>query len=338
MKGLFARAPGQLDILDLPRPEPGSYEAVVRTEACAICNSTDTKLLHGQFFAGTWPLLLGHESVGRIVEIGEGVRNYALGDRVLRGRLDDRHVPYPGGRSCWGGFAEYTVVTDVWARDGADYNAWPHAQQVVPAEIAPADATLLIMLKEDLNAITSMDVPGRSVAIVGTGPVAEAMTVFARLLGARTVTVWGRSDRRADRFRSLGVDAYVVGTTRPQAVSAIMARGGFERVIEAVGSSEVLALCLNLAAPDGSIGLYGIPPENAPYAEGQTADPRVFWLRVNEAAVHDQILQWVAEGTVRLSDWVGHTLPWQDYQRGFELIWSKQASKVVLTFPSSADA
>lgn len=338
MKGLFVHAPGRLDILDLPRPEPGPYEAVVRTEACSICNSTDTKLLHGQFFPGTWPLLLGHESVGRIVRLGEGVRNYAVGDRVLRGRLDDRHVPYPGGRSCWGGFAEYTIVMDVWARDGAGYNAWPHPQQIVPPEIEPADATLLITLKENLSTIANMDVRGRSVAIIGTGPVAEAMTICARLLGAHMVTVWGRSERRAKRFHILGADAYVVGDAWPHEVGTIMARGGFDRVVEAVGSREALAWCLNLAAPDGRIGIYGIPPEDAPYAECQTADPRVFWPRVDEAAVHDQMLRWVAEGQVCLSDWVSQTLPWQDYRRGFELIWSKQATKVVLTFEPSGDA
>ena len=114
MKGLFVLQPGQLSIEELPQPVPGPFQALVKTEACAICNSTDTKLMDGEFFPGTWPLLLGHETVGRIVALGDRVRHFKLGDRVLRGNISDQQVNVPGGRSCWGGFAEYTLVTDVW--------------------------------------------------------------------------------------------------------------------------------------------------------------------------------------------------------------------------------
>ena len=102
-------------------------------EACAICNSTDHKLMAGEFFSGTFPMLLGHESVGRVVQVGERVRSFRVGDRVLRSTLRDGHVPYPGGRSRWGGFVEKAIVTDVWAEKGLPYNAFPHPQQIVPA-------------------------------------------------------------------------------------------------------------------------------------------------------------------------------------------------------------
>lgn len=84
MKGLFVTAPGKMDILEIPTPEPGPFEALVKTEACAICNSTDTKVIHGKFVSGTWPVLLGHETVGRIVKLGEQVRSFKVGPGITR--------------------------------------------------------------------------------------------------------------------------------------------------------------------------------------------------------------------------------------------------------------
>src|SRR4029434_7792599 len=123
-------------------------------------------------------------------------------------------------------------------RDSRDYGTVAHPQQSVPDAINPVEATTLIMLKENLSLIHNSDVSGHTVAIVGTGPAAQAEALFARLLGASAVGVFARSVRQAERFAALGVDAYVVGDESPQIVRTIMASGGFERVFEAVGSRE----------------------------------------------------------------------------------------------------
>ena len=131
MKGIFVVDKNKIDILDLPEPELKPYEALVQVEACAICNSTDWKLIEGEFFRGNYPMLLGHESVGRVIRIGEKVRSYRVGDRVLRSTLRDEHIPFQGGRSCWGGFVEKAIVVDVWAEQGLTYNTFAHPQQIV---------------------------------------------------------------------------------------------------------------------------------------------------------------------------------------------------------------
>jgi len=332
MKGLFVLQPGQLSIEELPQPVPGPFQALVKTEACAICNSTDTKLMYGEFFLGTWPLLLGHETIGRIVALGDRVRHFNVGDRVLRGNLSDQQVGVPGGRSCWGGFAEYTLVTDVWARDDSPNRPESHAQQVVPAGIDPVEATALIMLKENLSLLYNSDVAGRSVAIVGTGPAAQAETIFARALGAQRVVVFGRSNRHAARFSALGADEYMAGDKVSKPVGALLQAGGFDRVFEAVGSREALAHCLELVSANGTVCVYGIPPQSEPYSATDQADPRVTWPKVAEAEANDHLLKLVASGEVHLDEWISHVLPWQEFQQGFDLIWGKVANKVVLTF------
>jgi threonine dehydrogenase-like Zn-dependent dehydrogenase len=75
-----------------------------------------------------------------------------------------------------------------------------------------------------------------------------------------------------------------------------------------------------------------VAPASAPHPEGALADPRVYRSRVVEAEAHEQLLAWVADGKVRLADWISHSMPWTDYQRGFEMVQDKRAIKVALTF------
>jgi threonine dehydrogenase-like Zn-dependent dehydrogenase len=83
---------------------------------------------------------------------------------------------------------------------------------------------------------------------------------------------------------------------------------------------------------DGRINLYGVAPESEPYLADEEKDPRVFRGPVAEAEEHERLLAWVAEGKVDLSQWISHEMPWADYQRGFEMVATKKANKVVLTF------
>jgi threonine dehydrogenase-like Zn-dependent dehydrogenase len=338
MKGLFVVERDRTEILDLPEPEIGPYEALVQVEACGICNSTDWKIIEGEFVSGTYPILLGHESCGRVIAVGEKVRSFQVGDRVLRSRLQDAHVPYPGGRSCWGGFVERAIVKDVWAEQEVSYNAFPHDQQIVPCDWTPVEAVASITLKETLSCLRNSDVrTGMSLAIVGTGPVGQTLAHFAVLSGIRPVVVFGRRPRWAETFAQLGVDGYVAvrgpaGDSVPPPVQALLDGGGFDRAIEAVGARSALSKCLEVVKPGGRVNLYGIAPESEPYLPEEEADPRVFRGKVAEAEVHEQMLEWVAQGKVKPADWISHQMPWTDYQRGFDMTARKEANKVVLIF------
>jgi threonine dehydrogenase-like Zn-dependent dehydrogenase len=151
-------------------------------------------------------------------------------------------------------------------------------------------------------------------------------------LGAKSVVVFGRSPAWKDRMVKLGADAYVSGQEQPALVNTILKEGGFERVLEAVGSRAALSQCIQLAGTNGKVGIYGIPTESEPYAEMDLKNPIVGSPRVAEAEVHEQLLDMIQQGQVILSDWVSQTLPWQEFALGFERVWRKEANKVVLTF------
>jgi threonine dehydrogenase-like Zn-dependent dehydrogenase len=323
MKGLFVLDKGRLGFLDMPVPEPGPYDALVRIRACGICNSTDRKLMENAFCPGPFPALLGHESVGEVVRVGEKVRSYHEGDLVLRPGLTDAEVGVPGARSVWGGFAEMGLVQDVWAQQGQKDNAFPHPQQIVPRGIDPELAVAMITLKETMSCLRSTAVePGQSLGIVGTGPVAEALAFFARQRGIAPIVVLGRNPVHRDRMLAAGATEYLTDDDRM--------RSRLDRVIEAVGSRAALRRALEVCRPEGRVNVYGVAPEYEPYDPGDMADPRVFVGRVAEAEEHDELLGLVAGGTVRLSDWVDRVLPWTDYELGFALVAERRARKVVL--------
>ena len=146
------------------------------------------------------------------------------------------------------------------------------------------------------------------------------------------VVVFGRRPAWAERFAALGADAYVAGDDFPTEVRAILDGGGFDRVIEAAGTWSALSRCLQVVRSDGRVNLYGIAPESEPYLSAEESDPRIFRSKVAEAEVHDRLSDWIVQGKIRLADWISHEMPWTDYRRGFEMVKSKRANKVVLTF------
>jgi threonine dehydrogenase-like Zn-dependent dehydrogenase len=334
MKALLVTGVGKMALAELPLPDLRPYEALVKVEACGICNSTDHKLMMGTFVPGPFPAALGHESVGKIIRMGEKVRYFSPGQRVLRSVLFDRHVP--GGRSVWGGFAEYAVVVDARAlrEDGSgELVHWSAAkQQVVPESITPAQASALITLKETLSCLQNLGVTaGSAVAVVGTGPVAQAFSFEARLLGADPVTVFGRRAEWAARFVALGVHHYVTSEDWPREVVQRVSGRGFDFVIEAVGSSQALSKALKLAGSSGKVGLYGVTPQDDPWNPAERNLPQVSQPRVEEADVHQLMLDWVALGKINLDDWWTGIVPWTEYERGFELVEQNHSAKIILT-------
>jgi threonine dehydrogenase-like Zn-dependent dehydrogenase len=304
-------------------------------DACAICNSTDLKLLKGEFCPGPFPTVLGHESTGTVVEVGPQVANFRKGDRVFRPRLADEHVE--GGRSTWGGFAEYGIVADKWAQDGVEYlhhadDYRAHDQQKLMLDVEPALATGMVTLMETLDYMRGCGAaPGKSVAIVGSGPVGQAFALFAKLLGAGPVVAFGRRAVHAERFGQVArADAYVWEGPYPNEVEQVLADGGFDIVVEAVGSRAALDKCLELVADAGAACCYGVAPGSEPYTDAQQSDPRMRSVAVMEGRAQKQLVEFVKRGDVRLEDWVTHTLPMTEYSRAFDMVAGGEATKMAL--------
>ena len=111
MRAIAVVTPNQVELIQLDPPKPGPYQALVKTDVACLCNATDGKLVTGHFpGVDKYPLVLGHEGTGMVQEVGEKVRNFKPGDRVIGGLLFDFSDPkYASG---WGGFCDLTLAND----------------------------------------------------------------------------------------------------------------------------------------------------------------------------------------------------------------------------------
>ena len=319
MKAAVITEPGRLEIAEVPDPASGPYQALVRMLACGTCSATDLKIIDGKFGPTDYPVILGHESVGEVIEVGERVANLDVGDHVLR-----PCAVYPGEMlgefsSGWGGFAELGLVTDREAQvaDGLEPTAYAGFQQVVPGEVNPADATMLITLKETLSWLQDLDLePGDEVLVIGDGSVGLSFAHWAKVLGAATVAVAGHHDDRLERAFSIGADL-AINTREQDLAEALQSAGGpakFHAVIDCVGGSESLHQAMSLVTSGGTVSPYGTQPrEKYPVDFGRGGGSyRIQFAYGGEGRAHEQMLDAVRLGLVAPSDYYSHEMPFEE--------------------------
>ncbi len=192
----------------------------------------------------------------------------------------------------------------------------------------------MITLMETLDcaANTCHVKPGHSVAIVGTGPVGQAFALFARLLGADSVHVFGRTNRALERFQQIGrCDSFTIDDEYTPDARRILDSGGFDISIEAVGSPDGLQKAFILAGSKGVVYVYGVCGDDDPFQQEILARNNVKQAGATEGRIQQRLVNFIEAGRVDLNDWGSHILPLSACQEGFDLVRHKEAVKVVLT-------
>ncbi len=209
MRAAVYRGQGRVVVEEVPVPEIGPGEALVRVSACGICGTDIKKIEHG-FIAP--PLILGHEVAGTIVAVGEGVGKRKPGDRVVsfhhlpcgqcfycQRRLFSQCSRYKtvgltaGFQPSGGGFAEY-VRAMPWIVEGG--------MVPIPAGVSFEEATFVEPLNTCMKAVEKARVAaGEQVAVLGQGPIGMLLLMLSRHLGAEAVTSDPLPARRAASLR-----------------------------------------------------------------------------------------------------------------------------------------
>lgn len=336
---------GEVRAQEVPMPKIGEYDALVKIAACAFCNGTDRHIIEGTFpFISPLPVILGHESVGQVVEVGAKVRNYKPGDWVFRPMAVYADVPGVPNIN-WGGFAEYGIVSDGKAisEDKAGRplaGSWT-MQQIIPEEIDPIEATTLITVKETLSALRIAGLrSGQSLLIFGSGPVGMSFALCGKMLGASPVVLVGRRDERLQQTLDFGVDVVINASKEDVVQRARELSGGmgFDLVIEAVGSYELVNLAVKTVAHRGTVGLYGVPPLPMDKFQQFRLDYRgtpgnwsLSFLNPDEPSTHETVCGWAKHGLLPMQRFITHTMLLHDIHRAYELVKEGDAIKVVLT-------
>ncbi len=344
MLGYAALKEGGSALVRVPIPQVEPYQALVRMRACGVCNGTDSKILHHTFkLFDQYPTLLGHEGVGEVVRLGEKARHLRVGDLVLLPFVEGTLAGYSSG---WGAYCEYAVVCDgeSMREDGLTPPDSAAAQSVLPRDMDPVEATMIVTFREVLSSLPRFGISGgERVVVYGAGPVGLSFVKFLKRRGCTVISVEVTKEK-ADRAKAFGAD-YAIDSTQTEVVPFVRALfpDGVEAVIDAVGVNSLINQAMELIANHGKICSYGISPKlnmnidwsRAPY--NWSVNFVQFPEKAEEAAMHQEVMEMIAQGDLVPRDFISLVLPLQEIQTAFDLVEQRKTDlKTVIEFNEMA--
>ncbi len=266
MRALVFEGPNKISLQQMPVPKPGYGEVVIRITLTTICG-TDLHILKGEYPVKPG-LILGHEPVGVIHEIGPGVTGYGLGERVLVGAIT------PCGQCGFclaGSWSQCSGPLGGWKFGNtingaqAEYLMVPHAQAnlaKIPDELTDEQVLLLAdIASTGLSAAEKANLKfGDSVAVFAQGPIGLCATAGAKLKGAGLVIAVESDPARIAMAKKMGAN-FVLNFLESDVVSEIhrLTGGrGVDVAIEALGAQETFENCLRVLRPGGTLSSLGV--------------------------------------------------------------------------------
>ncbi|MEM1929262.1 MAG: zinc-dependent alcohol dehydrogenase family protein [Thermofilaceae archaeon] len=338
MKALVLHGVRDLRFEEVPTPEVGEGEVLLRVGACGICG-TDIHFYRGEWRVKT-PLIPGHEFSGVVEEVGPGVDWIEEGEHVVAEpnitcghcyycRMERRNFYCPNIRAVGvdvaGAFAEYVKVP---AANVYSVPRWMSFEEA--ALVEPIACCVRGLYNVGLE-------PGDTVAVVGAGPIGLLMVQLAKMWGASRVYAVDLIDRRLSLARQLGADV-AINTGREDPVEVL--RGdtegiGVDVAIEAVGSSKAIELAVKLARRGGRVLIFGVAPES------DVLQLRPFELYDKELMMvasyrspytFQRAVRIASSGRVMLRPIISHVLPLERGVEAFRMVDEKKEDvvKVVL--------
>lgn len=324
---------------DVPKPVAGINDVLIKVKRTAICG-TDMHIWKWDEWAQKTipvPMIVGHEFVGEIVELGENVSGFEIGQivsgegHVVCGRCRNcmagrRHVCAHSegiGVNRPGAFAEYMVLPAA--------NVWIH-HQGIDLDVA----SLFDPFGNAVHTALQFDVLGEDVLITGAGPIGAMAAAVCKHAGARHVVITDLNDKRLKLAKTLGATR-TVNVTRENLADVQAELGmteGFDVGLEMSGAEAGFASMIDNMCHGGKVANLGLP------AGGMSIDWHkvIFNMLTLKGVYGREIFEtWYKmsvfiESGLDLSPIISHRLPASRFQEGFEAMAAGEASKVVLNW------
>lgn len=256
--------PELISIDEVPMPEPGEGEVLVRIAACGICAS-DLHVVDGTTPGGPAPLILGHEAAGLVEALGPGVTSWSQGDRValLMARVCGACSACGTGRET---LCERLEIPGI-DRDGvqAEHAVVRERDLVAVPEGVPLEqaAILTDAVATPFHAMRRSGLQsGMSVAIYGLGGLGMHALLLARTLGASWIAAVDLDPANLERALAWGADEAIdAGSDRPAREVRARSGGGVDRAFELVGSPSSQSQAVKSLRPGGRLTVVGLTPQ-----------------------------------------------------------------------------
>ena len=340
MKALVKASPEKgIWMQDVPMPKVGINDVLIKIKKTAICG-TDLHIYKWDDWAQRTiktPMTIGHEYMGEVVDMGSGVKNIKIGDRVT----GEGHIACGHCRNCRRGklhVCENTIGIGV-NRDGsfAEYLSLP-AENVVHLDSRVSDEMASIMDPFGNATHTALSFPliGEDVLITGAGLIGTMATAICRFAGARNIVVSDLSEYRLDIARKMGATVTInpsKGETIESAMKQLHMRG-FDIGLEMSGSPKAFEGMIDNMYNGSKIALLGILPNTTTVDWGKIIFKALTLKGIYGREMWEtwyQMEQMLITG-IDLSPVITHRFSIDDFQKGFDIMESGECGKVILSW------
>ncbi len=322
---------------DVPEPEIGPNDLRVRIQKTAICG-TDIHIYKWDDWSKRTipvPMVVGHEFMGVVEQVGSHVRGFEVGDRVT----GEGHITCGYCRNCRAGrrhLCPNTVGIGV-NRQGAfaEYLSLPAFNAFkLPDDIPDEIAAFFDPFGNAVHTALSFDLVGEDVLITGAGPIGCMAAAVCRHVGARNVVVTDINPHRLKLAEKLGATLAIdVTRTSPRAVMGqLNMTEGFDVGLEMSGSPAALRQLIGSMMHGGRVALLGIPPNDTAIDWDQVIFKGLVLKGIYGREMFETWykMKTLVQSGLDLSPILTHEMSIDDYEHGFEIMASGQSGKVVL--------
>ena len=332
-----APGPGNLELVERAIPQVGPNDVLVKVHSLAVCG-TDVHIMHWNEFASTRmtpPTVIGHEFSGEVVECGALVKQIKIGDAVSA----ETHIVCNTCDVCHNGNAHVCPHTSVigLSRDGAlaEYISIPASNAVVFEKFASwEELSLMEPYVAAVHAATQFSVAGKTVTIIGCGPIGAMGVGIAKKCGASNVIAIEPVAERGKMALLMGADSLIDPIKEDVAKAVPAANGGnkIDVVLDFSGNVGAIASSLSYIKPEGKIAVLGLSDKKLSFQ----LDEFVYrGITLKGIAGRRMYQDWetgkgLLAGGLDLSHIITHKLPMSEFQEGLRLMEHGECCKCVL--------
>jgi len=342
MKALVkAKAEEGIWLQDMPEPECGNNDVIVKIHKTAICG-TDIHIYNWDAWAQKTipvPMITGHEYAGEIVEVGQNVTDLSVGDIVS----GEGHITCGRCRNCLAGrihLCPNTIGVGV-NRTGAfaEIVSIPAKNIFKPSREISTD--LLSVFDPYGNAVhtaLSFNMVGEDVLITGAGPIGSMAALVAKHAGARNIVITDMNQFRLDLIKKILPEVITINVSKEKITKEMMAKlgifEGFDVGLEMSGSPQAFSGMLDLMINGGNIAMLAIMPAGS----GIDWDMVVFKGLTIKGIYGREIFETWYKGSMMvqtglpLEKIITHRFSYEDFQEGFDVMRSGNSGKVILNW------
>lgn len=319
------------------KPEVGYNDILIKIKKTAICG-TDVHIYNwDEWSQKTVPvgMTVGHEYVGTVAAIGDGVRGFAIGDRVS----GEGHITCGYCRNCRAGrrhLCRNTTGVGV-NRPGAfaEYLSIPADNAFkIPDEVSDDMAAIFDPFGNAVHTALSFDLVGEDVLITGAGPIGMMAAAVAKHAGARHVVITDINDYRLELAANMGATR-TVNSSKEDLSDVMQQLGmseGFDVGLEMSGVPVAFNGMLKAMNHGGKIALLGIPPGDMPIDWNQVIFKGLIIKGIYGREMFETWYKMAAliQSGLDLTPMITHVLPVDEFQQGFDIMRSGKSGKVIL--------